>query len=113
MSGWQVRLMADPAEYTPKSEARDGRPISACTQLKVTAMLGALVQVQVQVCFTSVCGQVQPLDVAPKQGGGPFQLSATHPSPWGPSLAAWLCTGGCETSTPDRRQSTARRYRLT
>jgi hypothetical protein len=24
----------------------------------------ATVQVQVQVCFTSVCGQVQPLDVA-------------------------------------------------
>jgi hypothetical protein len=25
---------------------------------------GYIVQVQVQVCFTSVCGQVQPLDVA-------------------------------------------------
>jgi hypothetical protein len=42
-----------------------GLPTGAPTRsLKVAVTNVWVVQVQVQVCFTSVCGQVQPLDVA-------------------------------------------------
>jgi hypothetical protein len=48
------------------SDLFTGRDTQSCNmrQLLLTVVYFTMVQVQVQVCFTSVCGQVQPLDVA-------------------------------------------------
>jgi hypothetical protein len=57
--GWRARtLPTHLVELVPVMHGTGASPYGRLAQPR-----GAL-QVQVQVCFTSVCGQVQPLDVA-------------------------------------------------
>jgi hypothetical protein len=76
---------------TTKSERVFMRPALPLTVV-MTDGTGRQVQVQVQVCFTSVCGQVQPLDVALSNSASTSHSHAIAVPGCSSALAGKLCT---------------------